>query len=384
MPVPTAETPTATLNKPEQPAPVTTFVIPDLVKECRMELKCNPYYEEAREAAEAWFDSYKVHTGVRREEFYRAKFCLLGALSYPNADAERLRNCCDFINWLFAFDDLTDDGDLRKNLAGTKKVAEIMVRALEDPHNAKTDFAVGETLRDFWIRAIQTAGPGCQRRFIESTKLYLEAVYQQVVNRSENEIPDLKTFIALRRDTSAVKLVFALIEYACDLDLPDRVASDPIIISLGDCCNDILTWANDIYSYNLEQSWGETQNLIVVSMKDKNLSLQEGVDFVGELIRERIACFEADKARLPSFGSEEVDADVRTYVQGLEHWVSGVIAWSFQSKRYFGDEHLTIREKRIVTLMAKEPEAVTKQGKDVERETAAAAAAAAGPLSEAA
>ena len=106
-----------------------------------------------------------------------------------------------------------------------------------------------------------------------------------------------------------------------------------------------------MYSFNVEQSKGDTQNLVIIAMNELNLDVQGAVDYVGDLIKSRIDQYCQEKAMLPSFGSEEVDAQVAKYVTGLEHWVIGVLHWSFDSERYFGAEHARIKGDRIVTLL---------------------------------
>ncbi|KAG9014251.1 hypothetical protein FRB94_013561 [Tulasnella sp. JGI-2019a] len=327
------------------------FVLPDLIGYCPFTLHVNPHYEAASAESDAWFDSFGIHRGSRRDEFKIAKFGLLTAMSYAQADHAHLRNCCDFMSWLFAFDDLTDDGGLRENIDGMKKAAKIMMDALRNPKTYKTEFKVGETLRSFWERASATASEGTQRRFVETCQLYVNAIYQQVVNRRHDQIPTFESFIQLRRDTSAVKLVFSLIEYSLNLTLPDAVFDDPIIKSLEQGANDILTWANDIYSFNVEQSKGDTQNLVVIAMHEFGLNIQQAVDHVGSRIRSRIDQYVMEKRLVPSFGSPQIDAQVVTYIGGMEDSVIGVLHWSFDSKRYFGDEHERIKRDRTVTLL---------------------------------
>lgn len=55
---------------------------------------------------------------------------------------------CDFINCLFAFDDLTDEGGLRKDDDGTKRANQIVMNALMDPFCYTTEFRVGEVIRE--------------------------------------------------------------------------------------------------------------------------------------------------------------------------------------------------------------------------------------------
>ncbi|KAG9009834.1 hypothetical protein FRB93_005105 [Tulasnella sp. JGI-2019a] len=327
------------------------FILPDLIGYCPFTLHVNPHHEAASAESDAWFDSFDIHRGHRHEEFKIAKFGLLTAMSYAQADHVHLRNCCDFMSWLFAFDDLTDDGGLRENIEGMKTAAKITMDALRNPKTYKTEFKVGETLRSFWERASETASEGTQRRFVETCQLYVDAIYQQVVNRRHDQIPTFESFIQLRRDTSAVKLVFSLIEYSLNLDLPDAVFEDPIIKSLEQGANDILTWANDIYSFNVEQSKGDTQNLVVIAMHEFGLDIQHAVDHVGRRVRSRIDQYVMEKHLVPSFGNPEVDAQVLTYIEGMEDSVIGVLHWSFDSERYFGVEHERIKRDRIVKLL---------------------------------
>lgn len=51
---------------------------------------------------------------------------------------------CDYINCLFAFDDLTDEGGLRKDGNGTKKASDIIMNALSHPFTYETEFRCGQ------------------------------------------------------------------------------------------------------------------------------------------------------------------------------------------------------------------------------------------------
>lgn len=74
---------------------------------------------------------------------------------------------------------------------------------------------------------------------MKTTDSHVTATSQQAANRAGDEIPTIEEFIKLRRDTSGVRLIFSLVEYALGLDLPDDVIEDLIIEELVDCANDI-------------------------------------------------------------------------------------------------------------------------------------------------
>ena len=80
----------------------------------------------------------------------------------------------------------------------------------------------------------------------------------------------------------------------------------------------------DIFSYNVEQSRGDTHNMIVILMHFHGLTLQEAIDYVGNLCEETINAFIENKTRIPSWG-KEIDDMVEKYVKGLQDWIVGFV-----------------------------------------------------------
>lgn len=59
----------------------------------------------------------------------------------------------------------------------------------------------------FWGRALELDVPeAVQKRFLEYTELYVDAVHEQVKNRASDKILSIDEFIMLRRDTGALKV----------------------------------------------------------------------------------------------------------------------------------------------------------------------------------
>jgi len=96
----------------------------------------------------------------------------------------------------------------------------------------------------FFSRFTETAGPGCTERFIHAFDLMFIAVTKEVDNRAKGLIPDLKSYTVLRRDVSSCKACFALFEYTAQINLPDEVASHPVIMAMEDAANDYASWCN--------------------------------------------------------------------------------------------------------------------------------------------
>lgn len=75
-------------------------------------------------------------------------------------------------------------------------------------------------------------------------EFFFQAIHQQAVDRTNGTIPDLESYIALRRDTSGCKTSWVLIEYAYNLCIPDDVMDHPVLRALGEAANDLVTWSN--------------------------------------------------------------------------------------------------------------------------------------------
>lgn len=91
---------------------------------------------------------------------------------------------------------------------------------------------------------MQTAAPGACRRLQETLEMFFQAIQRQALDRANGTIPDLQSYIPLRRDTSGCRTTWALIEYAYNLDIPDDVLDHPVIRSLGETTNDFVAWSN--------------------------------------------------------------------------------------------------------------------------------------------
>ena len=92
--------------------------------------------------------------------------------------------------------------------------------------------------------------------------------------------------------------------------------------------------------------------MVEILQKYDGLSLQGAIDRIGELFRQTIDNFVEQKARLPSWGPE-IDKEVETYVRGLQHWITGVLNWSFMTERYFGKQVAEVKKTRVVKLLPK-------------------------------
>ncbi|KAG6868063.1 hypothetical protein C0993_007850 [Termitomyces sp. T159_Od127] len=195
----------------------------------------------------------------------------------------------------------------------------------------------------FRARLVRLYGPKATTRFLKNWETYCASVITEAELREQGRILDVDAFVALRRENSAVRLCFSLIEYCFGTDLPDEVFEHPTFLEIYWAAVDLVCWSNvrlfsksesgnevthsipfqDIYSYDMEQSKGISgNNIITVLMKNRHLTLQEASDFVGAHCKELMDLFISAQARLPSWGIS-IDSEVARYIHGLGCWVKG-------------------------------------------------------------
>ncbi|TFK84898.1 terpenoid synthase [Polyporus arcularius HHB13444] len=324
----------------------TRLFFPDLIAAFPYPLRVNRHGQRVSEESKQWLLAGCQLSKKRRAAFDGLKGGLLTAECYPLVDYDQLRVCCDFINYLFNLDDICEKMDSERAAI----TANELIGALRNPHDFRPTSAVGTLTQCFWSRLTATGSLSAQKRFIDTFELYFRAVTQQVKDKASNTIPDLESYIAMRRDTSGCKPCWALIEYANNLDLPDWVMEHPVVEGLGDAANDLVTWSNDIFSYNVEQARGDTHNMIVVVQNQEGLELQAAIDYVGSLCFGCIDRFEALRRDLPSWGPE-IDAQLQVYIDGLADWMIGNLVWSFETTRYFGADGEKVRRELSVDLL---------------------------------
>ncbi|KAH9035467.1 isoprenoid synthase domain-containing protein [Lactarius deliciosus] len=323
-----------------------SFYLPDLLVLSKpFKGSTNPHYRKAAAESRSWVNSYNIFTDRKRAFFIQGYNELLVSHTYPHAGYEEFRTICDFVNLLFVVDEVSDD----QNGADARRTGEVYLNAMKYP--GWTDgSALAKMTGEFRARLTRTSGPCSFRRFLKHCQDYIECVAQEAEYRERGEVLDMESFKHLRRENSAIRLCFGLFEYSLGIDLPDEIFENPVFESLYWAAADMVCWANDVYSYNMEQAKGHTgNNIVTVLMKAHGCDLQTASDTIGAHYAELMECYLADRERLPSFGVE-IDADVRLYVRAMENWPIGNLEWSFETNRYFGPLHDEIKRTRLVVL----------------------------------
>ncbi|KAF9893906.1 hypothetical protein FE257_008877 [Aspergillus nanangensis] len=334
----------------------------------------NPHYARVRHASEVWLSKQCSFDEPARRILFKTDFSYFCAVCVPHAAEDELRTVCDWGNWVFPFDDMFDNGGLKDD---PRRAEEVIGRLLAGMGVGESNSGLEEmnelvrVHNSVWQRIATTSSIGICLRFSKAMRAYCTGTLAQVRNCSQGEYPSISEMLNLRRQSSGVSPLFALIEYAHKLALPDYIFESESIQEIERIGIDLVLLfvtsssylqiipsnpaqqpprQNDILSYSKEEKENVTHNMIAIC-RHAGMPAQLAFDHINDML---LACYRdwyRALAGLPSWG-ERVDADVQRYIRGVQNVVQANLNWSFRSGRYFGEDKDRVRKEGVVVVRA--------------------------------
>jgi len=177
-------------------------------------------------------------------------------------------------------------------------------------------------------------------------------------DNSEGRTPSHERYQLQRQNSSGIKLLLNLIEYAEGLGIPDDVRYNAAFKQLEQDMMDVILGFIDLASYNIKQASRNNHNLVSVVMEENQITLTSAITIITKMIQESIARFLENEKLLPSFGVPEVNDDVEKYVQGLRNCIIGTAHWIYETDRFFPENAEDVRTFGWVFLLPKQPASV--------------------------
>ncbi|PLB43914.1 terpene synthase metal binding domain protein [Aspergillus steynii IBT 23096] len=311
----------------------------------------NPHYDTIRTQSETWLSRECSFSPKFQHTLHQLDFSYFCSVVIPLASFTKLRPLCDWGNWVFPFDDAFDNGPLQRDPAGAQEMVDACLSII-DGRNAAPEQPILHAFKSIWDRLSQQAPHGTQKRFVKYMTTFCESNIDQVTLHSASKIPTIDRLIELRRGSIGATPIFALVEYAYDLELPDSVMQHPIIEKLGEIITDIVLIQNDIVSYFKEQDLGENHNLVMVYLL-KVGDITTAFDECASLLHSRYREWYSVLAQVP-FWNEQIDSQVQQYISGIRNVAAANLNWSFRTDRYWYGHNTRVRQTRDVSMLVKE------------------------------
>jgi germacradienol/geosmin synthase len=328
------------------------FVLPEFYVPWPARL--NPNLEAARVHSKAWAYEMGIigvpKDGSSPEIWNEAKFdamdyALLCAYTHPEAPSPELDLITDWYVWVFYFDDHFLELYKRpQDREGAKKYLDRLPAFMPVDLSvtpAEPTNPVERGLADLWARTVPTKSVEWRKRFFESTKNLLDESTWELDNISEHRVSNPIEYIEMRRKVGGAPWSSDLVEHAVFAEVPDRIAATRPMRVLKDSFADAVHLRNDLFSYEREiLEEGELSNCVLVLERFLDVDTQRAADLTNEILTSRLQQFENTAVtELPSlfadYGVTPIEqANVLTYIRGLQDWQSGGHEWHMRSSRY--------------------------------------------------
>ncbi|MGE6760145.1 family 2 encapsulin nanocompartment cargo protein terpene cyclase [Corallococcus interemptor] len=332
-------------GKQKQPFRLPEFYVP-------WPARLNPNLEAARAHTKAW--SYQMgilgppRDGTDREVWSERRFdgmdyALLCAYTHPEAPGPELDLITDWYVWVFYFDDhflevFKYSRDVAGGQAYLDRLPLFMPLDMSPPPEPVNP--VERALWDLWQRTVPSMSMDWRRRFFENTKHLLDESMWEIENISEARVSNPIEYIEMRRKVGGAPWSSDLVEHAVAAEIPARVVKSRPMRVFKDTFSDAVHLRNDLFSYERELEEGELSNGVLVVEKFLDCETQRAADLVNDLLTSRLQQFETTFAtELPWLFAEHAlnpveQAQVLTYLRGLQDWQSGGHEWHMRSNRY--------------------------------------------------
>ncbi|MEG8184228.1 hypothetical protein GZH49_37850 [Nocardia terpenica] len=301
--------------------PGTEVYFPEPV--CRTLAQVNPDYPTIYEHNAAWvrkFIPFESRAGMLRMLAHRYPFW--ESMIYPSGIAGRVVHSSCFTSLMFEVDDVAFiHGALFERIKGRLDV---------QPPYGKAFSNIIETFK-------QNMPPNVFERYLTDWQESTAAMLSENRFRENDDVPDIDTYLAIRRISVRLRPYFPCAEYVHGFDLSEMISSDTELLRAKLLAVDHAMLVNDLFSFCKEYFQGDYFNVIASLICRHGYTLQEAVVSTCAMIEEA----DSNLARWSTILRNRYAHDLRVqvYLQILNTFCAGNLRWSLETPRYLGYEH---------------------------------------------
>jgi hypothetical protein len=155
--------------------------------------------------------------------------------------------------------------------------------------------------------------------------------------RRQNDIPDVDSYLEIRRASLAQRPYSVMLEFVLDLDLTTLLDEDPDLASTELLLAEHILLVNDLISYRNECFAGDYFNLTSSLIHRHGHNLQQAVDEIVARIAEADQKLnDAVNLLRRRYAAHPAKSQIETYLNALGPYCAGNLRWSFETPRYHG------------------------------------------------
>ena len=304
--------------------------------DCPFPSALNPATSAAHQHTRRWAERMGLPAAEGKHQLAAERFTWLVGHFFPWARPRELELISDFTSWLFWHDDLCDETSLGEDPEALARRFDHLVGILTRRQEPRAEEPFDRALADLRDRFEQAApSPGWLTRLVASIEHYFEGGVWEADNRRRGAVPDLDTFVDMRRFAGGMYIYVDFVELTAGVELPLVARRHRDVRRLVQIACNVACWHNDLFSLEKERGYGDVHNLVLVLAQERRLDLAEARRAAVEHCNREVSVFAPVEERLPSFGAE-IDPLLADYRRGLGALMRGNLDWSLATERYRG------------------------------------------------
>jgi hypothetical protein len=321
--------------------PSATGLLPLLDRVPALAAPCRRHRDEpaVEVAVQAWASSFFPDIGPAA--LRGARFGAMASRAFPETATPEVILFGQWLVWLFAFDDLRDDGPLGRDAAAIDRLYGAVLAACDTAADPATQSAVHPVVRafvDLWPRTAVRADASWQVAFRAHLAEHRAACRSEARLRHAGRTPSISEYAQLRRRANG-SFLFDLPEPILRAEVPDVLRRSAAWRELLAACNDVTAWCNDVASAAKERARGDVHNFVLVLAAEQGRGLDEAADAVLARIEDRMADLIAAARALPAefrrLGlAQPACRDASRVAMVLLGAPRGHLEWLLESARY--------------------------------------------------
>lgn len=299
----------------------------------------HPKWREIDANSAAWLDRYGLYSDPAQRE--RLTHIAVGEITSRGAPEGRLAPLqwtADFLMWLFAFDDeYCDEGPVATSPDATLLMITKLQRIIDVPWTAATDDNYSAALHELRMRLDALTTPVQTARWAASFRAYLQGQVWMAANSAYGRIPTLSDHLAVRLDSSGVKIFSTLSEIIHGYDLPAADYERHDVRAFVEVFAAIIGWSNDLVSYHKERERSHEGygNIVDLIAHERNCPLDEAVAEAATMHTSAMTLY----LRLRDQILDTAGPELRRWVTGCDSWIRADYDWSLTTNRYVNPEN---------------------------------------------
>ncbi|MET8677142.1 terpene synthase family protein [Streptomyces sp. NPDC004647] len=269
--------------------------------------------------------------------FLRQRNGLYGPLTVPGADEQRALDVADWYQYVTVIDSsVSDRSALGADEADARAVFTGIMADFHGGGDGNEELPYGLAGKDLWRRISPGLTPAQIQRFAETLEAFLRGCATEIRFKLTDRVPDYETCMTVRLDSFGCDFIRLMTEYAAGVDM---TAYDALLADVHTHAMRQMITVNDLLSWRKEHAEEDKMTLVRVLIEREGLGLQQSVDRLCELVEHHERAYLAARDRLLR-GPHGTRADIRTYLNGLDHVIGGSQEFEYLTPRYFGDGYV--------------------------------------------